>query len=535
MASPNPFFNILVTKYIKDEKFQTHSIKSAVISNQTLYISSSVGDIYKCEDIDLTKCHVFEKRNSEAHLINFKNNLLILSNSQVDLWQNKTKHTYYIDSKFIRAFATNNNTLLISTDYNGNYKLVSVKLPVFKIEKLLYTFFWQKTRYEIISLLELSSGLLASTDIHIKIWDLYDYSFYAVSNTGTWVSWLLKLSNGMFASCSFCLCFIQQWDKSMKQPIFSKNLNQWEEGSDCFRSNFLMEIFDGYLIAGDSENGFMRRWNLTDNYKEYPVIKISNGKFIMTKLQNDSLVSGDLNGIISVIDPNQNFTILDSFKAHSSQITELIVLDNGYLVSAGENIKIWNPNENFKLIAELEHYSGIARMSKLRNGLIVSGGYDGSLIVWDTLPNTPTYRPLHHIKDHDKQITNIFQLSNDLVVTTEKWEKIQISDPKNEFKAIASIEDYSLVNNTGISSITQLSNGKIITGGSQDNGDLKLYDLNLESSKSNNSVRVIENIVGINGIWNIYSSENYLCKFQNENFEINTCLNFTNNVIYILR
>jgi hypothetical protein len=119
--------------YIKNEKFQTHSIKSAVMTNQTLYISSSIGDIYKCENFDLLECQVVEKTSGDAHLINFKNNLLILNESQIDLLENKTKYTYYIDLKSIKAFTTNNNTLLISTDYQGNYTITSVELPVFKI------------------------------------------------------------------------------------------------------------------------------------------------------------------------------------------------------------------------------------------------------------------------------------------------------------------------------------------------------------------------------------------------------------------
>jgi hypothetical protein len=123
-----------------------------------------------------------------------------------------------------------------------------------------------------------------SSDIHNKIWDLNDYSPYGESNQGTWVSCLLNLSSGMLAYCSADTCHVQLWNKSMKQPVFSKQLNPYPT---YFRSNFLLESSDGYLISGDYVNGLLRRWNLTDKYNENPAVEISNGKFIMTKHKMD--------------------------------------------------------------------------------------------------------------------------------------------------------------------------------------------------------------------------------------------------------
>jgi len=238
------------------------------------------------------------------------------------------------------------------------------------------------------NVIQLSSGNLASCsqDNTIKIYDINE-NIYKVIQTLSYhknqVTKIIELNNKQLVSCS--------WDKTI--IFYNKDENN--------------EYKKDFSISTNGSNGPVIQTKINEiSYSEssnhaicfYDFIKKNNNKKINNiNLPNYSLdsllmISKDLlliTGENKILIVNVNtYDLIKTIKVYGSGwIYSTCMLNKDIILTADNNKRIiqWKiENDNLKLISKKEnaHNESILTLSKLGNGLIVSGSKDGSVIIW---------------------------------------------------------------------------------------------------------------------------------------------------------
>ena len=91
---------------------------------------------------------------------------------------------------------------------------------------------------------------------------------------------------------------------------------------------------------------------------------------------------------LSSVEEKKDYRVYETLKGHTGSIQTLQVLPDGRIVSGGYDgtIKIWEkgPNGEYKVKETLNGHTGsVWTLQVLPDGRIVSGGYDGTIKIWD--------------------------------------------------------------------------------------------------------------------------------------------------------
>ena len=216
---------------------------------------------------------------------------------------------------------------------------------------------------------------------------------------------------------------------------------------------------------------------------------------------NGDVIVGDDDGRIYIIDP-ESLLILKTFQGnHDGPISCFFNLDNNILLSADcyyvvSTLKTWN-QINGKLCRTYHgHDNAIWSVIQLQNGIILSGGSDGILMVW----NIDSSSSIATIKAHNNGINRIVSLSDGKFSTQSESEiivwNISISSYNLFFIVYQriSVENiclyslngyikYVLKDNTSIfiqckrvtcNHIVETHNGNLAIG--NDDGSISIYD-----------------------------------------------------------
>ena len=111
---------------------------------------------------------------------------------------------------------------------------------------------------------------------------------------------------------------------------------------------------------------------------------------------------------------------MGSFYGHKGHILCLCTFSNKILASGSEdnNIKIWDIKER-AIICTLSghHTKSINNLCYVREGVFVSGSWVDSLIIWNKLPGSNIYSPRHVLTGHKSQIREIIKTNNSEIVS----------------------------------------------------------------------------------------------------------------------
>ena len=314
----------------------------------------------------------------EKNTLNFNEILKQISNQNSNNEENKKKLDLFFDknndikkiltlknedgiTKIIKlnfpenSFATagKDSNILIYTDYNLSYKLESHKSSI-----------W--------SLFQNSNNLLfsGSSDKTIKVWKLDETSGINL----------------------FTL-------KGHKGIIYSIN-----------------ELKNKDIIS-ISDDRTIKIWKIF----EQTCIKTLYYDFPLTCLcicpYNEELIyTGDENNMISIWNINTE-DIIFQFKAHNSTIWSLNLFDNErYLISAGsdDSIKIWDIYENYIELCSIdEHTNTVSNAIGMKNGMILSSSWDGSVKVTNPL----TKECFFDLKYHNGIVWDVVELDDGNIVS----------------------------------------------------------------------------------------------------------------------
>jgi WD40 repeat protein len=125
--------------------------------------------------------------------------------------------------------------------------------------------------------------------------------------------------------------------------------------------------------------------NIQNDFECVQTLQQEDGVMSLCLLPNNILVCGLSNGTITKWNLN-NFTKIDSFKAHESHIWDLKHVSSFQIVSCSQDKKInlWNFETNEYLRTFVGHTKGIRRLEvSFDKSKLYSGSADKSLRVWD--------------------------------------------------------------------------------------------------------------------------------------------------------
>ena len=322
-----------------------------------------------------------------------ENKINLLEKEFNEYWNNNLDDTYdnfnIGDKEPIHLLTDHTSEIVCSTVLkDGRFVTGSVDKSIIIYNNKTFTpdLIIKEHEESINSLIQLSSGYLSSgsTDKTIKIYNINknDYSVIQILNYHTkGVTKLIELNNKQLISCS--------WDGSI---IFYKQNN------DKYKKD--------YSISTNGENGpiIQTKYNEICYYEGNNTIcfydlnkkkinkiinNISVAHYIWDSLLMISkdllLITGD--NIISIVNIN-SYELIKSIKLFGSErVFTACILNKNIILTGDENGRIiqWKiEKDNLKLIyiKENAHDNWIFTLSKLGNGLILSGSKDKSIKIW---------------------------------------------------------------------------------------------------------------------------------------------------------
>lgn len=168
---------------------------------------------------------------------------------------------------------------------------------------------------------------------------------------------------------------------------------------------------------------------------------------------------------IKVFDPNTYECTL-TLVGHSSSINYISTLENGLIVSGSsdDQIKIWEISETeYKCLKTLKgHTRGVLKVIKLSKNRICSCSDDKTIKIW----SSTTYECIKTLYGHTDYIWSVIELKNKKYIVSGNGE----SDNTLRFWNNETYENEREINNVkccGSNSLIELTNGKIVVGGSK--------------------------------------------------------------------
>lgn len=220
----------------------------------------------------------------------------------------------------------------------------------------------------------------------------------------------------------------------------------------------------------------------------------------MHKLSNGMLVSGAKNCGIQVLNPEDDFKVVFNLTGSYSHVLEL---ENGMFVVGGNFLIIINPSNDFKIVANLTVNSSNIKPIQLSNGMLATACnnftkeeriyykiFGEELVQFDNYPTINIWDPSENfnlvatlmIEKTNFEIDHVKQLSNGMLIsvifTTSHPDKgiqdftIKVWNPKDNYNLVANFTDKE----NSIQSIYEISNGMLLTIGQY--GKIKVYDSN---------------------------------------------------------
>jgi WD40 repeat protein len=267
-----------------------------------------------------------------------------------------------------------------------------------------------------------NSFATAVKDSKIKIWVNNQFSYDLEGHKSSIWS-LFQNSNGILFSGSS--------DKTIKSW-------QLEEGSGMNLFTFkghkgiiysINELKNKNLISV-SEDRTIKIWSVFDQkclntlYNQFPLTSLCICPF-----NDDFIYTGDENNTINKWNITTN-EIIRQIKAHGSTIWSLNLFDDDkYLISAGSDdcIKIWDLYNEFYNVAILEeHTNTVCNAVGMKNGMILSCSWDGTVKMWNPL----TRECFSNLNDHNGIVWDVVELNDGKIASVGNDSNINIYEKK---------------------------------------------------------------------------------------------------------
>ena len=310
------------------------------------------------------------------------------------------------------------NSKLLNNNLNDDYNIES-KEPIYKIK-------YHKYYISCSTVLKDGRFAIGSSDNSIIIYNSKTFKpELTIKEHNNSISNIISLSSGCLASCS--------WDKTIK--IYNINENKYKVMQTLsYHRNSVWKIIElknkklvscsedkSVIIYNIGNNEYKKEFSISTNGPNGPIIETKENEICYSEIDNNSIcfyniskkkiinqmnnisitsnifnsllmISNDLllvagNSVISIINVNSHSLIRTIDVPDSNYIYSVCFLNKNMILTSDYNKRIiqWKiEGDNLKLISKKEnaHDGEIYTLSKLPNGLILSGSRDKFVKIW---------------------------------------------------------------------------------------------------------------------------------------------------------
>ena len=436
------------------------------IRNINNFIKKSINNI----DEIIEKANKLKKHINECYNNYLNNYLPIINLYKIYLF----KSLYYCSNdinEIINSFNFDELYHTINDKYNNNNyiknkknifedTLIKLNKEIIIIEESLsiYTkgndFIFKKMNFKYINqyenkkYLELNNPFIISTNAK-----KYSQCIKQLTNHKDDIYCLINLSNGNFATGS-ADGLVLIWDDFLLD--LSLTIHAHKSSINC-----LCEVNQknnkNLLLTGGNDS-VIQMWEI---YNDYNCIKkmTVNGPVINLFNISNEVFASFINNQLTLwsLDKYENI-----FNVEINKIFILEYLNDNNFAAGMENnsimiFNIFDTKMSHKKIL-LGNYDIISCIKKINEKFIISGNYEGNLMVWDLMKMELFFEIK---KAHLYKITSIVQLSSGLFVTCSTDKNIKIWDLHKRINVIT----FSEAHQKAIRAIIQLNNGMLVSAG----------------------------------------------------------------------
>lgn len=215
------------------------------------------------------------------------------------------------------------------------------------------------------------------------------------------------------------------------------------------------------------------------------------------KSDNTHLFTGGRDGVVAVFD--QNIDVKNHSQLHTDWVNDIELLNNENLVSCSSDlsVKLWNFQTNdYALIGH--HHDYVKALTVTGDGLVISGGLDRFVNVWDVEKSVKVSAYENELSDDKGSIYTLgSNKSTGLVAFGDNGANILLFDPKSS-KPICELQNHK-------DTVKSLIVGEnyLLSGSSDHN--VHLWDLRTN--------KVLKTYNFENSVWSLYSNDDEFNEF----------------------
>jgi WD40 repeat protein len=284
----------------------------------------------------------------------------------------------------------------------------------------------------------------------------YSSCIKKLSNHKDEIYCLINLSTGGFATGS-ADGLVLIWDDYLLDLSLTIHAHKSSVSSICQAKYTKNKENKNILLTGGNDS-VIQLWDINDDYNNIKKLKVNGPIINLFYLSNEVFASFTNNQLL--------LWSIDTYESiYKIEINNIFILeylaDNIFAAGMEDNsIMIFNVfdtkmSHKKELIGNDEIVSCIR---KINEKYIISGNYEGNLIVWDLIKMEMFFKIE---KAHLYKINCIIQLNNGLFVTCSNDKKIKIWDLHKRINVLS----FNDAHEKSIRGIIQLSNGMLVSAG----------------------------------------------------------------------
>ena len=201
----------------------------------------------------------------------------------------------------------------------------------------------------------------------------------------------------------------------------------------------LLEFEPNKLLGGTRENAILL-WDLNDKKKEEYIYSFyKHGLWVncLAKCDENHFASASNDRRIMIWN-YKNKKLEQILERHEGQISDMIMLKNGYLCSASvdNNVLIWDWKKRNCISFFKPHRKYTKCICELNNKYLLTGSEDNTIGIWDE-----KYNNIKYLKGHTYPVRTLCQIDDNHFASGSFDNKIKIWD-LNKYECIKTLEGH---------------------------------------------------------------------------------------------
>lgn len=212
------------------------------------------------------------------------------------------------------------------------------------------------------------------------------------------------------------------------------------------------------------------------DYNNLPLIVYCKHKLVQSitalyELKNGMIIYGRSDNSMAVLDPKNNYEIVQEMKNNNLIVSSIAQMTNGLIITGSwdNSIKVLDPLKDYEVVRVLNGHTGLINaVVILKNGLIASASYDSTIRIWDpkdVKDSKDQYKCIKVINAHNTAVSDLCELAEYDILVSSSYDKTIKFWNINDFECTNSIKR----DLTGISQLLYIDSKRFATVTSDNN------------------------------------------------------------------